>query len=89
MAMDYLMHIPLKVYNATSNFMIAVTAGAGALVFLARGDVSSVIAAPVAIRSPTRFGRVETRRLTRLWCPGPCPGDSADESDDLFDQRGG
>jgi hypothetical protein len=29
--------------------MIGVTAGAGALVFLARGDVSTVIAAPVAI----------------------------------------
>jgi uncharacterized membrane protein YfcA len=49
MAMDYLMHIPLKVSSATSNFMIGVTAGAGALVFLARGDVSTVIAAPVAI----------------------------------------
>jgi uncharacterized protein len=49
MAMDYLMHIPLKVSSATSNFMIGVTAGAGALVFLARGDVSTVVAAPVAI----------------------------------------
>jgi uncharacterized protein len=49
MAMDYIMHIPLKVSSATSNFMIGVTAGAGALVFLARGDVSTVIATPVAI----------------------------------------
>ena len=49
MAMDYLMHIPLKVSSATSNFMIGVTAGAGALVFLGRGDVSTVIAAPVAL----------------------------------------
>jgi uncharacterized membrane protein YfcA len=49
MAMDYFMHIPLKVSSATSNFMIGVTAGAGALVFLARGNVSTVIAAPVAI----------------------------------------
>lgn len=49
MAMDYLMHIPLKVSSATSNFMIGVTAGAGALVFLARGDVSTVVAAPVAL----------------------------------------
>ena len=40
MAMDYFMHLPLKVSSATSNFMIGVTAGAGALVFLARGDVS-------------------------------------------------
>jgi len=48
-AMDYYMHIPLKVSSATSNFMIGVTAGAGALVFLARGDVSTAIAAPVAL----------------------------------------
>ncbi len=49
MAMDYVMHLPLKVSSATSNFMIGVTAGAGALVFLARGDVATTIAAPVAI----------------------------------------
>ncbi|MGO9450249.1 MAG: sulfite exporter TauE/SafE family protein [Candidatus Binataceae bacterium] len=49
MAMDYFMHVPLKVSSATSNFMIGVTAGAGALVFLARGDVSTSIAAPVAL----------------------------------------
>ena len=49
MAMDYFMHLPLKVSSATSNFMIGVTAGAGALVFLARGDVSTAVAAPVAL----------------------------------------
>jgi uncharacterized membrane protein YfcA len=43
------MHIPLKVSSATSNFMIGVTAGAGALVFLARGDVPTTIATPVAL----------------------------------------
>jgi uncharacterized protein len=48
-AMDYMMHLPLKVSSATSNFMIGVTAGAGALVFLSRGDVATVIAAPVAL----------------------------------------
>ncbi len=49
MAMDYFMHLPLKVSSATSNFMIGVTAGAGALVFLSRGDVATAIAAPVAL----------------------------------------
>lgn len=49
MAMDYFMHLPLKVSSATSNFMIGVTAGAGALVFLARGDVPTSVAAPVAL----------------------------------------
>jgi uncharacterized protein len=48
-AMDYFMHLPLKVSSATSNFMIGVTAGAGALVFLARGDIPTSIAAPVAL----------------------------------------
>ena len=48
-AMDQVMHIPLKVSSATSNFMIGVTAGAGALVFLSRGDVATTIAAPVAL----------------------------------------
>jgi hypothetical protein len=49
MAMDYFMHLPLKVSSATSNFMIGVTAGAGALVFLSRGDVATSVAAPVAL----------------------------------------
>ncbi|HZP44159.1 MAG TPA: sulfite exporter TauE/SafE family protein [Candidatus Binataceae bacterium] len=48
-AMDQVMHMPLKVSSATSNFMIGVTAGAGALVFLSRGDVATTIAAPVAL----------------------------------------
>ena len=61
MAMDYFMHIPLKVSSATSNFMIGVTAGAGALVFLARGNVSTVIAAPVAIG--VTFGALAGSRI--------------------------
>jgi uncharacterized membrane protein YfcA len=48
-AMDHLMKLPLKVSSATSNFMIGVTAGAGALVFLSRGDVAASVAAPVAL----------------------------------------
>lgn len=48
-AMDSVMHLPLKVSSATSNFMIGVTAGAGALVFLSRGDISVIISAPVAL----------------------------------------
>jgi uncharacterized membrane protein YfcA len=48
-AMDYVMHLPLKVSSATSNFMIGVTAGAGALVFLSRGAMAGSIAAPVAL----------------------------------------
>jgi uncharacterized protein len=65
MAMDYIMHIPLKVSSATSNFMIGVTAGAGALVFLARGDVSTALAAPVAL-GVTAGALTGSRVLPRL-----------------------
>jgi uncharacterized protein len=65
MAMDYIMHIPLKVSSATSNFMIGVTAGAGALVFLARGDVSTALAAPVAL-GVTAGALAGSRVLPRL-----------------------
>jgi uncharacterized membrane protein YfcA len=49
MGMDSIMGLPFKVSSATSNFMIGVTAGAGALVYLARGDVATTLAAPVAL----------------------------------------
>ncbi|MGH7934916.1 MAG: sulfite exporter TauE/SafE family protein [Candidatus Binataceae bacterium] len=64
-AMDYVMRLPLKVSSATSNFMIGVTAGAGALVFLARGDVPTVIAAPVAL-GVTAGALVGSRLLPQL-----------------------
>jgi uncharacterized membrane protein YfcA len=43
------MGIPLKVATATSNFMIGVTAAAGAGVYFARGDMLPFIAAPTAL----------------------------------------
>ncbi|MGC4001019.1 MAG: sulfite exporter TauE/SafE family protein [Anaeromyxobacter sp.] len=48
-AMTLAMGIPLKVATATSNFMIGVTAAAGAAVYFARGDVLPFVAAPVAV----------------------------------------
>ncbi len=56
-AMDQVMGLPLKVSSATSNFMIGVTAGAGALVFLSRGDVVPMVAAPVALGGYCRRDR--------------------------------
>jgi len=47
--MNLAMGIPLKVCTATSNFMIGVTAAAGAAVYFMRGDVNPFIAAPVAV----------------------------------------
>lgn len=48
-AMDILMRLPMKVSTTTSNFMIGVTAAASAGIYFARGDISPMIAAPVAL----------------------------------------
>jgi uncharacterized membrane protein YfcA len=49
MAMDYIMHLPLKVSSATSNFMIGVTAAASAGIYLNRGFVDPGLAMPVML----------------------------------------
>ena len=48
-AMDRVMRIPFKVSTATSNFMIGVTAAASAGIYLHRGYVDPVLAAPVML----------------------------------------
>jgi uncharacterized membrane protein YfcA len=47
--MTLAMGLPFKVAAATSNFMIGVTAAAGAYVYWARGDVNAELAAPVVV----------------------------------------
>ncbi|MHB8352194.1 MAG: sulfite exporter TauE/SafE family protein [Thermoplasmata archaeon] len=49
LALDGALKLPMKVSSATSNFMIGVTAAAGAGVLLAAGYMNPVIAAPVAL----------------------------------------
>ena len=49
LGMDMVMGLPIKVSTATSNFMIGVTAAAGAGVHFARGNVDPTLAAPVAL----------------------------------------
>jgi len=49
LAMDQVMRLPIKVSTATSNFMIGVTAAAGATVYFVRGDVEPLVAGPVAL----------------------------------------
>lgn len=49
LAMDQVMRLPIKVSTATSNFMIGVTAAAGASVYFVRGDVEPLVAGPVAL----------------------------------------
>jgi len=48
-AMDGIMRIPFKVSTTTSNFMIGVTAAAGAVVYFQRGYIHPGIAMPVVI----------------------------------------
>ncbi len=48
-AMDDVMRLPFKVSSTTSNFMIGVTAAASAGVYLARGYLDPVLAAPVVL----------------------------------------
>jgi uncharacterized membrane protein YfcA len=47
--MDQAMHIPFKVSTTTSNFMIGVTAAAGAGVYLSRGYIDPGLAMPVML----------------------------------------
>jgi len=49
LALERSMNLPMKVSTATSNFMIGVTAAAGAGVMLSAGYVNPIVAAPVAI----------------------------------------
>ena len=49
LAMDGLMHLPMKVSSATSNFMIGVTAAASVSIYVARGYVDAQLVAPVTL----------------------------------------
>jgi len=61
LALERFLNLPMKVATATSNFMIGVTAAAGAGVMLAAGYVNPIVAAPVAIG--TAFGAFLGSRL--------------------------
>ena len=49
LAMDTIMHMPLKPSSATSNLMMGVTAAASAMVYFLNGSIKPGIAAPLAI----------------------------------------
>jgi len=61
LALERFLNLPMKVSTATSNFMIGVTAAAGAGVMLAAGYVNPIVAAPVAMG--TAFGAFLGSRL--------------------------
>jgi uncharacterized protein len=49
LAMDRAMKLPFKVSTTTSNFMIGVTAAAGAGIYLSRGYIDPGLAMPVML----------------------------------------
>ena len=61
LALERFLNLPMKVSTATSNFMIGVTAAAGAGVMVTAGYVNPIVAAPVAIG--TAFGAFLGSRL--------------------------
>jgi uncharacterized membrane protein YfcA len=50
-AMDTALRLPIKISSATSNFMISVTAAAGAGAYFLRGNIDPLLAGPVALGS--------------------------------------
>lgn len=74
LAMDQLMRLPYKVSTTTSNFMIGVTAAAGAGVLLHRGQIDPTIAFPVmlgvlsgAVLGARMLGRANTKHLRQVF----------------------
>lgn len=71
-AMDQVMRIPFKVSTTTSNFMIGVTAAAGAGVYLNRGYIDPGLAMPVMLGAlggsllGTRFLVASQTRVLRI-----------------------
>jgi uncharacterized protein len=76
LAMDYLMRLPMKVSTATSNFMIGLTAAASAGIYFSRGDIHTLIVAPVAIGvlggaylGTTLMARMRNTTVRKLFLP--------------------
>jgi len=74
LAMDQLMRLPYKVSTTTSNFMIGVTAAAGAGVLLHRGQIDPTVAFPVmlgvlsgAVLGARMLGRAHTKHLRQVF----------------------
>jgi hypothetical protein len=72
--MNVLMGIPIRVATTTSTYMLGATAAASAVLYLARGDIDPLLAAPVVVgmfvgaRAGARLShRVPHRALTLLF----------------------
>jgi uncharacterized membrane protein YfcA len=64
--MNTFMGVPMRIAGATSNFMIGVTATAGALIYLFGGDVALFWTAPVVIGMliGSRLGTISHRTIS-------------------------
>ena len=67
-----LMGAPMRIAVATSNFMIGMTAAAGAYAYLFRGDVDATVAAPVVlgVAAGAALGARLSARLRQGWLIG-------------------
>lgn len=65
LAMDQIMGLPIKVSTSTSSFLIGVTAAAGAVVYIARGQIQPLLVAPVVL-GVLAGALVGTRIMPRL-----------------------
>jgi hypothetical protein len=66
------MEAPMRIAVATSNFMIGMTAAAGAYAYLFRGDVDATVAAPVVlgVAAGAAIGARLSARLRQGWLIG-------------------
>ena len=74
-AMDGIMKVPFKVSTTTSNFMMGVTAGASAVIYVQRGNIVPGMACPVmigvlfgALTGAKLLKRLDVRLLRRIFC---------------------
>jgi uncharacterized membrane protein YfcA len=67
--MHLVMGAPMRIAVATSNFMIGITAAAGAYAYLFRGDVDAAIAAPVVlgVAAGAAIGARLSARIRLTW----------------------
>jgi uncharacterized membrane protein YfcA len=70
--MHLVMGAPMRTAVATSNFMIGITAAAGAYAYLFRGDIDGRLAAPVVlgVAAGAAIGAALTGRIHTVWLTG-------------------
>ena len=67
--LNLIMGVPLKIATATSSYMVGITAGSGALIYLFRGDVdlNKAAAIVVGIFAGSRLGALISYKVSAFW----------------------